>query len=78
MNNNKRPRPKQTMSEICRELGFTTRNGIHERGDLDYMIASLEPFKMTLKRTHKFDIYNYPLRKPLPYSVIKFIYKQLA
>ena len=72
------PRPKQTMSEICRELGFTTRLGVHERADLDYMTFSLSPFKVTLKRVHKFDLDDFPKRKPLPYSVIKFIYSKLG
>jgi hypothetical protein len=78
MNETKRPRPKMTLSEIARDLGFTTRQGIHERGDRDYLIFSLQPFRNTLKRVHKFDIDNPPLRKPLPYSVIKLIYKQLG
>lgn len=72
------PRPKQTMSEICRNLGFTNRQGIHERADMNYMVFSLEPFKVTLKRVHKFDLDDFPKRKPLPYSVIKFIYNKLG
>ena len=74
---NSRPRPKMTLSEISKDLGFTTRQGKHERADNDYLIFSLQAFKVTLLRTHKFDIDNPPKRKPLPYNVIQFIYKKL-
>lgn len=75
---NTRPRPKMTLSEIARDLGFTTRQGKHERADLNYMVFSLQAFKVTLKRNHKFDLDNLQKRKPLPYSVIQFIYKKLG
>lgn len=93
---NTRPRPKQTMSEICRNLQFTTRQGVNERADFNYMYFSLKPFRNTLIKKHKFDFdsffakeiaeengqkeYQEPKgkRKPLPYSVIVLIYKNLG
>ncbi len=75
MDNNK-PAPKMTMSDICYHFGFTTRKKQNERADLDYLRFSLESCKNTLKRRYKFDFDTHPKRKPLPYNVIVFIFKQ--
>ena len=67
-----------TLGQIALELGFTTRQGVNQRADIDYLILSLQPFKSTLIRKHKFDIDTFNRREILPYSVIVFIFSKLG
>jgi hypothetical protein len=71
------PRAKLTLSDICYDFGFTTRQGVHQRADIGYLVYSLEGAKKTLMNKYKYDLDNIKKRKKLPYSVISFIYKYL-
>lgn len=78
MTQNRKIKPKMTFGHIAYELGFTTRQGEHQRADIDYLVFSLQPFKTTLLRKHKFDLDTFNRRKFLPYSVIVFIFSKLG
>ncbi|SFP13336.1 hypothetical protein SAMN04515674_101459 [Pseudarcicella hirudinis] len=73
---NPKIRPKMTLSEIAIEFGFTTRNGPHERADLNYLLFSLQPYRKTLITRFKTDVWAWGKRKPLPYTVICFIFSK--
>lgn len=77
MTQNLKIKPKRTLGQIALDLGFTTRQGQHQRADIDFLIFSLQPFKSTLLRKHKFDLDTFPRKKTLPYSVTLFIFSKL-
>lgn len=77
MTQTRKIKSKMTLGQIALELGFTTRQGEHQRADIDFLVFSLQPFKTTLVRKHKFDLDTYPRKKILPYSVTLFIFSKL-
>ncbi len=69
-------RPKMTLTDICFEFQFTTRQGKHERADVKYLLFSLEPYLDEIRDQLHIDLASISKRKALPYPLIVYIFKK--